>query len=228
MATRQNNPCFQVGLDVFERRCLVLGGGEEAQDKSARLVTAGAEVTVVSLEVTQAISDAADRGELIWLAREIDLNVDLQDTFLVMNTWRDEEPLNQTVYDACKQHRILLNTYDAPERSDFGMAALIDRGHLRISISSSNASPTLAGQLRRQLESAFDDEFVEFLEELGRIRRQFRHQITDAQQRRARLRSLVDGFQLDASVRLPDGWRQRLKQEIGVESEEKTTASERT
>ena len=35
------NPLFQVGLDVLNRTCLVLGGGREAEEKTGRLLDAG-------------------------------------------------------------------------------------------------------------------------------------------------------------------------------------------
>ncbi|MBT4610088.1 MAG: uroporphyrinogen-III C-methyltransferase, partial [Gemmatimonadetes bacterium] len=66
MTTRTNNPYFQVGLDVFGQRCLVLGGQDEAADKITRLVAAGANVVVFSPNVSPAISAAAQRGELAW------------------------------------------------------------------------------------------------------------------------------------------------------------------
>jgi precorrin-2 dehydrogenase/sirohydrochlorin ferrochelatase len=197
---------------------LVLGGQDEAADKITRLVAAGANVVVFSPNVSPAISAAAQRGELAWLPRELDLDRDLEDTFLVMNTCRQDTETVQHIFTACRQRRILLNTYDEPELSDFGMAALVNRGHLRISISSSNASPTLAGKLRRNLESAFDEDFVEFLEQLGKIRRDLRHQITDGAKRRAVLKSLVDGFRLQTSVELPPDWRNRLQQVIEGDS----------
>ena len=55
------------------------------------------------------------------------------------------------------------------------MAALVQCGHLRISISTSNASPTLARQLREDLEeilikSKNSGELIEFLEKLGELR----------------------------------------------------------
>lgn len=214
MASPPNNPFFQVGLDVHGRRCVVLGGEDEAADKSARLVAAGAKVTVICPVVDAAISQAAADGELLWEVREPDLEQDLEDTFLVMNTCHGNADLVERVRSACVRQRILLNTYDDPERSDFGMAALVNKGHLRISISTSNASPTLAGRLRHQLEELFDEEFVEFLDLLGTIRRTLRERISDGAERRRRLRSLVEGFQLRAEVDLPTEWRQQLTQEL--------------
>ena len=39
---------LQINLDVENRPCLVVGGGEEAANKTGRLLDAGAKVTVVS------------------------------------------------------------------------------------------------------------------------------------------------------------------------------------
>ena len=215
MATAINNPFFQIGLDVLDRRCVVVGGNDEAADKAGRLVTAGARVVVISQEATASIANAAHQGHLTWERRALNVAGDLDDTFLVMNTLPRDVQLSEQIHAECRQRRILLNTYDVPDQSDFGMAALVQRGPLRISISSSNTSPTLSGHLKRQLEAAFDDEFVAFLDQLGAVRRALRQRITHGPDRRARLRSLVEGFQLKMCVELPDGWRERLAKELG-------------
>ena len=46
------NSLFQVGLDVLDRSCLIIGGGDEAETKSARLLAAGARLQVVSPKLT--------------------------------------------------------------------------------------------------------------------------------------------------------------------------------
>ena len=43
---------FQINLDVKDRPCLVVGGGEEAADKANRLLEAGAKVTIISPKLT--------------------------------------------------------------------------------------------------------------------------------------------------------------------------------
>ncbi|MBT3345843.1 MAG: bifunctional precorrin-2 dehydrogenase/sirohydrochlorin ferrochelatase [Gemmatimonadetes bacterium] len=215
MATAVNNPFFQIGLDVLDQRCVVVGGNDEAADKAARLVDAGARVFVIAPEATTWIAEAARQGNLTWECRVLEIAGDLDETFLVMNTLPKDKPLCELIHAECRQRRILLNTYDVPDQSDFGMAALVQRGPLRVSISSSNTSPTLSGRLRRQLEAAFDDEFVAFLEQLGAVRRSLRKRITHGPDRRARLKSLVEGFRLKACVELPDGWRERLAKELG-------------
>ena len=90
---------------------------------------------------------------------------DLDGVFLVINTVPDEPELARQVHElACRQGS-LINTWDRPAQSNIAMAALVSSGHLRVSISTSNASPSLARRLREDLERIFDDsEFVDYLD----------------------------------------------------------------
>ena len=47
------------------------------------------------------------------------------------------------------------------------MVALVHPGHLRLSISTSNASPALSSRLRQDFEEIFDGEFAAYLDYLG-------------------------------------------------------------
>ena len=48
----KNNPLFQVGLDVFDSECLVIGGGNESEEKCGRLLDAGANIQIIAKELT--------------------------------------------------------------------------------------------------------------------------------------------------------------------------------
>ncbi|MEU9818963.1 uroporphyrinogen-III C-methyltransferase [Pseudonocardia alni] len=60
---------YLVGLDLAGRRAVVVGGGQVAQRRVARLIAAGAVVEVVSPEVTPAVEGMASAGEITWTAR---------------------------------------------------------------------------------------------------------------------------------------------------------------
>ncbi|HEX7233017.1 MAG TPA: NAD(P)-dependent oxidoreductase, partial [Candidatus Binatia bacterium] len=47
---------FPIYLEMSGRRCLVIGGGTVAERKAAALLDAGAEVTVLSPDVTETIA----------------------------------------------------------------------------------------------------------------------------------------------------------------------------
>src|SRR5438128_2274547 len=54
---------FQINLDVKDRPCLVVGGGDEATEKTKKLLDAGAKVTVIS----PSLSDERFEVFLEWL-----------------------------------------------------------------------------------------------------------------------------------------------------------------
>ena len=204
------NPCFQAGIDVMGRRCLVIGGGGEAADKAERLLAAGARLIVVSPGLNETLHALKTAGRFEHRERRFEA-ADLDRVFLVINTVPGEPELAREVYElACRQGS-LINTWDRPSQSNIAMAALVSAGHLRVSISTSNASPSLARRLREDLERIFDDgEFVDYLDELGRLRARLRETLPDSRRRSEILRSLAADFRLDANLGIPPDWRQRI------------------
>ena len=153
------NPHFQVGLDVAGRRCLVIGGGAEAGDKSGRLLQAGAAVVVVAPELNAELRAWAAAGRIRHCPRRYRRG-DMRGAVLVLNTVRSDAALCRRVFAQARRRRIPINTYDLPRYSTMAMAALAACGHLRVSISTSNAAPALAGRLRRDLQAIFQGRAV--------------------------------------------------------------------
>ena len=207
--TNLPNPYFQVGLDVFDKVCLVGGGGSEAVEKTDRLLRAGGRLRLVSPAVDSQLKLRVTENRIDYRAREF-CAADLEGVFLVLNTVGHDPSLAEEIFELTRQRKILLNTYDQPQLSDLGMAALVDPGHLRLSISTSNASPALARRLRQDLEPLFDAEFVEYLERLAELRRHLKASEPEVAKRRAQLRSAVEGFRFHGELRYPPDWRQRL------------------
>ncbi len=202
------NPYFQVGLDVMDRLCLVIGGGREAEDKAGRLLAAGARLAVVSPSATPALVEWAGAGRLTYHPRCF-AESDLDDVFLVLNTVRDRA-LTARVYELATARKALINSYDNPAYSNIGMVALVHPGHLRLSISTSNASPALSGRLRRDLEEIFAGEFAAYLNGLAEVRQRVRAKVGDRETRFALLRSLVSGFRLEGTLRYPADWKRHV------------------
>lgn len=202
------NPYFQVGLDVMEQPCLVIGGGREAEDKADRLLAAGAQLTVVSPSATPALVEWAAAGRLTHHPRCF-TESDLEGVFLVLNTVRDNA-LTAQVYELATARKALINSYDNPAYSNIGMVALVHPGHLRLSISTSNASPALSRRLRQDFEEIFDGEFAAYLDCLAEARQRVRAKVEDRETRFALLRSLVSGFRLEGMLRYPADWKRHV------------------
>ncbi|MEW6751594.1 MAG: bifunctional precorrin-2 dehydrogenase/sirohydrochlorin ferrochelatase [Candidatus Latescibacterota bacterium] len=204
------NPQFQVGLDVMGRLCVVLGGGAEAEHKVLRLLGAGAVVRLVAPEVTPRLQEEARADRLQHEARAFRPE-DLDGAFLVINTVSGQRQEALRVHEEARRRGLLVNTYDTPALSNFGNVALVDAGHLRLAISTSNASPSLAGRLRQELSVLFGTEFVEYLDQLARVRARVRQRVASFRTRAALLRNLVEGFHVEGQVVLPPGWRQQAE-----------------
>jgi precorrin-2 dehydrogenase / sirohydrochlorin ferrochelatase len=203
------NPHFQVGLDVAGRRCLVLGGNREAEERTRRLLDAGARVAVVSTECTEDLRQWAADDLITWHQRTFEPG-DIDGSFIVLNTISGDRPLMGRVYELAQTQGCLVNSYDSPEFSDFGMMALVRPGHLRLAISTSNSSPALTRRLRQDLERIFDARFVEYLDLLARVRQHVRQRLERFPQRAAVLRGLVEGFGLSGSLSYPKGGAEQL------------------
>ncbi len=160
---------FPIQLDIRDRRCLVVGGGGVGTRKARSLIACGGRVTVVSPTATGELQDLAATGALTLVQREY-AGDDLQGMFLVMGA-TDDEMLNRRIRTDAGRLRILCNIADRPEQCDFILPAVIERGDLVVTVSTSGRSPALAKKLRQDLQAQFGDEYTVFLDLMGAIRK---------------------------------------------------------
>src|SRR5947199_8208193 len=60
---------FQINLDVKDRPCIVVGGGDEATEKTTRLLDAGARVTVISPNLSDELKVLAASAKILHRGR---------------------------------------------------------------------------------------------------------------------------------------------------------------
>ena len=159
---------YPVYLDMRGRKALVVGGGAVGSRKAETLLRAGARVTVVSPRARPSLQHLADEGRLTWHARPYGSR-DMEDTFLAFSA-TDDPGINRRIEADAARHGVLCNFADAPDRGHFLLPAIVERGDLLVSISTSGASPAVARRLRQALESYFGEEYGPFLRILGRVR----------------------------------------------------------
>ncbi len=160
---------FPIQLDIHGRRCLVVGGGGVGTRKAQSLLACGGAVTVVSPAATEELQRLAARGDLALRMREYD-GADLEGVFLVIGA-TDDETLNRRVSADAERRGILCNIADRPEKCNFILPAVVRRGDLVLTVSTSGRSPALAKKLRRSLQTQFGEEYAVLLDLMGAIRR---------------------------------------------------------
>lgn len=203
------NSGFQISLNVRGCSCLVIGGDEEAVEKVERLLDAEAKVTVLNPTLHTALRKLTASGKIVHRGRTF-RTTDVQGgVTLVLNTLCNDPDLPRLLFDLAKSERFLVWSIDQPELSTVMMPAVVRRGHLRLAIGTSGASPALAKTLRQDLENIFDDEFVDCLNWLGSEREQLREEELSGLKRRERLQRIVEGFRLGGKIELPKAWLQK-------------------
>jgi len=160
---------YPVCLDIKDRNCLVVGGGQVGTRKVRTLLQCGARVTVVSPEVTAELSHLAQQGKIQIRLRDY-LTTDLDAMFLVIGA-TDDQNQNRCIHQDAEAAQRLCNIADQPELCNFVLPAVITQGDLMIAISTSGRSPAFAKYLRRRLQHQFGPEYGQFLELMGAVRR---------------------------------------------------------
>jgi len=159
---------YPVCLDIREKRCVVVGGGDVAERKILRLLECGAVVTVVSRKLTTTLMDMVAQGKL----SHVDDNYDQQylaGIFLVIGA-TDREEVNDRIAADCRARGVMVNIVDDPGRCDFILPSLVSRGSLSIAVSTEGKSPALARKLREELSERFGPDYEGYLELLGWLR----------------------------------------------------------
>ncbi|MGD9269011.1 MAG: bifunctional precorrin-2 dehydrogenase/sirohydrochlorin ferrochelatase [Desulfobacterales bacterium] len=181
---------YPINLDIKNRRCLVVGGGAVGTRKVKTLLDCGARVTVVSPDPTPQLQELAAQGA-IQLKQRPYRNDDVDKMFLVIGA-TDDERLNRQISNDAEQHNTLCNIADRPEVCNFILPAIVRRGDLVITISTSGNSPALAKRLRLDLEKQFGDEYADFLRLMGAIREKLLSQAHEPEAHKDLFNQLID------------------------------------
>ncbi|HHT9138851.1 MAG TPA: precorrin-2 dehydrogenase/sirohydrochlorin ferrochelatase family protein [Candidatus Wunengus sp. YC60] len=170
---------YPILLNIQDKKCLVVGGGNVAWRKVCSLKEAGARVTVVSPEFCPEMERETGIERIQQKYEEGFLN----GAWVVVASTDDEEVNKKIYYDATKRS-ILVNVVDRPEFCSFIVPATVSRGDLSISISTGGASPALARNIRENLEKQFGEEYGEFAKLLSETRRKILSEVSDESVRR--------------------------------------------
>jgi precorrin-2 dehydrogenase/sirohydrochlorin ferrochelatase len=199
------NPGFPLVLDVKGFTVVVIGGDEEAAEKTERLLESGARITVISPTLNEPLRQLAAAGKVIHRGRHF-RDADFDHTILALNTIRGDRDFARGLLAKAREKGVLLWSVDFPEACSVTMPAVVASGHARVAVSTSGVAPALSGFMKEDLERILDTEFATFVDWLGELREQAKKDEPDAEKRRALLREALDGFRLLGKVQYPKVW----------------------
>ena len=159
---------YPIFLDIKDKPCVVIGGGNVAERKVISLLDASARVVVISPVLTPALKKLAREKTINYCPKSYEEG-DLKGFFLAYSA-TDNSSVNRKVFNEAKREGILLNVVDVPKLCNFIVPSVVDRGDLLIAISTSGKSPAMAKKIRQRLEKEFGREYAIFLNIMGKVR----------------------------------------------------------
>lgn len=176
--------------NLTDRRCVVVGGGPEAERKVEGLLDGEALVTVISPDLSDRLRQWAEANRLAWIPRTYQRG-DLAGAFLVIVSERDPDA-TEPIWQEAQAEKALINAMDDVPHCTFVAGSVVRRGPLVISISTSGCAPALSVRLRQRLEQLLEPEYDLFLELMGALRAPMADRFPDFEERRRRWYALVD------------------------------------
>jgi precorrin-2 dehydrogenase/sirohydrochlorin ferrochelatase len=172
--THQRPSYYPVSLDIKDKRCVVVGGGQVALRKVGVLLACGADVEVISAEPGPELAALEESGQIAVLHRHYRPG-DLRKAFIAIAA-TDSSDINWQVVKEARQEAVLVNVVDDPENSDFIVPSCVRRGSIAIAVSTDGRSPALARKIRTRLEKEFGEEYASLVNLVSEVRVEVKRQ----------------------------------------------------
>ncbi len=173
---------FPVFVNLQNQRVLLVGATPAAEAKLRLLLNAGAEPVVVAADPPTAFYDWAYEGAIRLESRDFDA-ADLDEARLAVVATGDDA-LDAHVAEAATARNVPVNVVDNRALSTFIVPSIVDRGDIVIGISTNGCSPTLAQQIRGQVEALLPPQIERLAAFADRFRTIVAERIEDHGQRR--------------------------------------------
>jgi uncharacterized protein len=165
------NRLFPVFLKLEQLEVLLVGGGKVGLEKlNAILHNAPAtSITLVAAVISEDIKSLAESFAKVKLIERPFEPEDLDEKEIVIIAVDDKSTSNY-IRVLSKQKKLLVNVADTPELCDFYLGSIVEKGNLKIAISTNGKSPTIAKRMREQLNELIPDEIEGVIQNMHDIR----------------------------------------------------------
>jgi len=201
---------YPVSLNITQKQCLIVGGGNVALRKVKTLLEAGAVVSVISPRISAEMQKLVDAKSIKWLGSKVNFEL-LKESFLVIAATNCRD-VNRQIANFCHKNSILVNVVDSLEESSFIVNSCLRQGDLTLAISTNGKSPALAKKIKNDLLKLFGPEYALLLEILAEAREIAKEVIKDEKKRNRFFNEMVESDILQIIREYgPEEARERVK-----------------
>lgn len=160
---------YPLNLDIENKNCVVVGGGEVALRKIRGLLEAGAIVKVIAPEICAGVEELFQRGEIFWL--KANFSPELLGDEIILIAATDNPEVNRRAAQSAQAKKILVNVVDNVG-GNFNVPSRIRRGDFLLTLSTGANSPAFSKFVRQMLEAEFNENFGAGLKIISACRRE--------------------------------------------------------
>ncbi|WP_258929558.1 precorrin-2 dehydrogenase/sirohydrochlorin ferrochelatase family protein [Flavobacterium davisii] len=166
-----NSTLFPVFLKTESKRFLIVGGGNVALEKTETLLKQNPNISIklVGKEIFDTTLLKLKNEPSIQFEERAFQESDLEDIDFVITTTNDTE-VNKNIKKLANQKQILVNAADQPDLCDFYLGSIVNKGNMKIAISTNGKSPVLARRMREFFTDIIPDSIDENLDSLNTLR----------------------------------------------------------
>jgi uncharacterized protein len=167
------NQLYPVFLKLQELRLLLVGGGNVALEKLHSLLSNSPDtrITLVAPLVRDEVKQLLGKHPSCTIHERTFDDKDLDEKDIVICA-TDNKELHARIKVMANERGLLVNVADTPELCDFYLGSIVQKGQLKIGISTNGKSPTAAKRIREVLNEALPGELDQVIENLHEVRNQ--------------------------------------------------------
>ncbi len=167
----QKNKLYPIFLKLEELDLLLVGAGNVGLEKLNSLLSNSpeAKITIVAPFIKEEVRSLLQNHPSCHLVQRFFEETDLNNKDLVVLATDDKE-LHKKIKKLAEEKGILVNVADTPELCDFYLGSIVQKGNLKIAISTNGKSPTVAKRIKEVLNKAMPGELDDVIENLHQVR----------------------------------------------------------
>lgn len=168
---QDGNFLFPVFLRLEVLEVLLVGAGKVGLEKLSAILqnSPQAKVSVVGTRVLEEVWELSENYPFVTIEERPFEETDLDGKDLVVLAIDDKEA-SQSIRDIARERKILVNAADKPDQCDFYLSSVVQKGNLKIAISTNGKSPTAAKRIKEVLNKALPGELNDVINNLHTVR----------------------------------------------------------
>lgn len=174
------NQLFPIFLKLNELRVVLVGAGNIGLEKLTAMLnnSPGAHIRIIAQEVSADVYQLIESYPDVTAEQRSFQDTDLDDADLAIVATNNNE-LNQHIREQARQRNLLVNFADKPSLCDFYLGSVVQKGNLKVAISTNGKSPTIAKRLKQVIEDGLPGTIDQTLDNMSKLRTTLKGNFTD-------------------------------------------------